>query len=260
LIEQVHAERGKTVVRAYLLVVCLILSLLIAASGEAETLNHPPWSERFYQFVEEQYGGDAGKRLRFLETFILEHQNIPVMEKLVLVNKTMNRLPWIADSDKWKRSDYWATPLQTITTFGGDCEDIAIVKWFVLNHLGVPNENLRLAYVKFRTSRGTYGSHMVLIYLVDSQKPVDRQPVYVLDNNLDEVRLAKERSDLYAVHLIDAEGNVTLIAESSTGRSVREELKEREIRQLSELKRRIAADRNTYLEFSDGTYFMPMSF
>lgn len=50
----------------------------------------------------------------------------PVMEKLKLTNDYLNNIPWIADPDLWKREDYWATPFETLTTFGGDCEDMAI--------------------------------------------------------------------------------------------------------------------------------------
>ncbi len=239
--------------------ICLVFTFLFIGSAISSEINRPPWAEKFFHYVEQEYGADAGKRLRFIQDFILQNQNLPVMEKLSLVNTTMNRLPWIADASHWKSSDYWATPLQTITTFGGDCEDIAIVKWFVLNHLGIPNENLRLAYVKFRTSRGTYGAHMVLLYLENSQLPLDQQDVYVMDNNVQEVKKGSERKDLFAVHLFDKDGNVVLITDNGVDRTVKEVLKEREIRQLSDLKRRIAEDREKYLEISGGKYFMPLS-
>lgn len=244
---------------SYLIAACSLVSLLISIHGNAGELIGPPWSENFHQHVEQEYGVEAGKRLDFIEQFILDNRDLPVMQKLSIVNRTMNQLPWIADREHWKSSDYWATPLQTITTFGGDCEDIAIAKWFVLNHLAISNEHLRLVFVKLRTSRGTYGAHMVLIYLSAPHRPLDQQPVYILDNNVQEVKRANERPDLYAVHTVDVQGNVTLITENESGRSVKEVLKEREIRQLSELKKNIAADREKYLELSDGKYYMPVS-
>ena len=44
------------------------------------------------------------------------HQDIPEMEKVIKTNEVSNHLPWIADAAHWKESDYWATPLETITT------------------------------------------------------------------------------------------------------------------------------------------------
>lgn len=152
--------------------------------------------------MEQEYGPKAAERLHYLQDFIIENQYLSVMEQLEVVNSTLNRLPTLRDRKHWNREDYWATPLETITTFGGNCEDIAIVKWLVLNHLGVTNENLRLAYVKVKESGA---DHMVLIY-VENPEDVTAGDVYVLDNLIPEVKAAYDRLDLLEVHLIDADG------------------------------------------------------
>ena len=253
---------------------------LLASTANSEILL-PPWPNHLFKYVENEYGADAANRLHYLQDLILTNQDLSVMEKLRVVNSTLNKLPWIADSTHWKSADYWATPLQTITTFGGDCEDIAITKWFVLNHLGVPNDRLRLAVVKFK---GNVGDHMVLLYLDNPAAQPQRETVYVLDNLDQQVKKGSERHDLLASYIIDKDGNMLeIIKEEGTPGRI-EDLGKREIRQLDDLKRRIAQQRETirdellrhpetddsqgpgdfqnvneYQESSDGPHFMPLS-
>jgi predicted transglutaminase-like cysteine proteinase len=52
------------------------------------------------------------------------------------------------DIDVWGKSDYWATPLESIGRLAGDCEDYSIAKYTFLKILNVPNEKLRLTYVR----------------------------------------------------------------------------------------------------------------
>ena len=61
--------------------------------------------------------------------------------------------------------------METLATFGGDCEDIAIAKWIMLTHLGIPAKKLRLAYAKVAATGENY---MVLAYVdrIDAPSPV----------------------------------------------------------------------------------------
>ena len=43
--------------------------------------------------------------------------------------------------------DYWASPLQTLGSGAGDCEDYAIVKYVVLRELGIDESDLRFVIV-----------------------------------------------------------------------------------------------------------------
>ncbi|HEX3600657.1 MAG TPA: transglutaminase-like cysteine peptidase [Lacipirellulaceae bacterium] len=45
-------------------------------------------------------------------------------------------------------ADFWASPLQTMDSEAGDCEDYAIVKYAALRELGVPADDLRLVIVQ----------------------------------------------------------------------------------------------------------------
>jgi predicted transglutaminase-like cysteine proteinase len=53
-----------------------------------------------------------------------------------------------SDWSQYGYADYWASPLQTLGSGAGDCEDYAIVKYFVLRELGVPVSDLRLVIVR----------------------------------------------------------------------------------------------------------------
>ena len=98
---------------------CLLAAVLL--SGTDSRAEFQPWSENVFAHIKQEYGDEAEERMRFVEKFIIDNQDIPDMEKVVKTNQVSNHLPWIADANHWKESDYWATPLETITTFGGDC-------------------------------------------------------------------------------------------------------------------------------------------
>ncbi|MCX7143504.1 MAG: transglutaminase-like cysteine peptidase, partial [Proteobacteria bacterium] len=97
-----------------------------------------------------------------------------------------------SDKAHWKQDDYWATPAESIASNGGDCEDYAIAKYYMLKELGVPLERLRITYVK---ALKINEAHMVLAYYA---KP-DAEP-YILDNLEPGVKPASQRTDLLPVY------------------------------------------------------------
>ena len=235
------------------LLIFLVLPFLLLG-GNPAWCEYQPWSEKVFQYVAQEYGADAEKRLRYLHSLILDNQDLPSMEKVELVNKTLNKLPWIADSSHWKQADYWAAPMETIATFGGDCEDIAIVKWVVLVHLGITEDHLRLAYVKIKK---TGENHMVLLFVKNPSAPIDQLEVYVLDNYVQEVKRGSERTDLIGIYIFDADGNIVLLDDKDGKRSIKGEYKERKIKKLEDLKKKIAANRDTFTELNDGRPLLP---
>jgi predicted transglutaminase-like cysteine proteinase len=54
----------------------------------------------------------------------------------------------MSDWAQYGYADYWASPLQTLTSRAGDCEDYAILKYVVLRHLGMAAGDLRLVIVR----------------------------------------------------------------------------------------------------------------
>lgn len=126
-------------------------------------------------------------------------------DKLRRINDFFNQnITFDEDANVWQRSDYWATPLETIARGRGDCEDFAIAKYFSLRLSGVALSKLRLVYVKARLTT-EFGdvpqAHMVLAYYA---RPT-AEPL-VLDNLQAGIRPAAQRPDLQPVFSFNSEG------------------------------------------------------
>jgi hypothetical protein len=220
----------------------------VSAAGQT---SFQPWSESLFEFIEKQHGKPGADRMRKLHQIIIENADKPIDVKLRVTNETLNHLPWIADRDKYDQDDYWATPLETITTFGGDCEDIAIAKFMMLRIMGVPKDHLRLTYVKIIK---TGEAHMVLAYINDPDLPMDKQtkPVLILDNYVDEVLPGSERKDLLAVYLIDADKKLTLISDDGKNRSVKSEVDSAKFAKLDKIKAEIRKNQEIAKQHNEG--------
>lgn len=83
------------------------------------------------------------------------------LDALQTVNAFFNRIPFLPDATHWRVEDYWATPAELTASNGGDCEDYAIAKYFLLKELGVPVERMRITCVK---ATRINEAHMVLAY------------------------------------------------------------------------------------------------
>lgn len=126
---------------------------------------------------------------------MLTNQNymkLPELQKLELVNNFMNRTPLVRSLQHWGRESYWATPLEFLSTNGGDCKDYSIAKYFTLRALGVSDEKLRILYVKELVQHKE--AHMVLVYYPDPEA----EPL-VLDNVIGIILPAMARTDLLPV-------------------------------------------------------------
>lgn len=231
---------------------CLVAMLLNAISVYSGQFQ--PWSEKVFQFTEREYGKMAAKRLRYLHDLAENNQGLSVIKKLKLVNKTMNHLPWIADEKHWKNADYWATPLETISTFGGDCEDIAIAKWVMLRLFGIPGKHLRLAGTKIKQ---TGERHMVLLYIENPDDPPDQMRVLVLDNYVSDILRGPQRTDLLGMYLFNASGDIMLLSDTGKNRSIKGVYTKRKIKKLEDLKEKIIETRSKYQKLNNGRPFLP---
>ncbi len=238
--------------KSHILTTCLLSLFLF--SGTVTATEFLPWAEDVFVSVEKEYGAKATKRVRYLHKLIMENQDLAIPEKLTLANNTLNNLPWIADAEHWKNADYWATPMETISTFGGDCEDIAIVKWVFLNHLGIPNEHLRLGYVVIKR---TGEKHMVLLYVENPSAPPEKQNALVLDNYTTDIKKGSERNDLIGVYFIDAKDTITLIANTDNKPTIKAVFTDRKMKKFDDLKKKIVADRLKYQKLNDGRPLLP---
>ena len=102
--------------------------------------------------------------------------NRPVAEQLDVVNRTMNRSPYITDPVNWGVADYWATPDQFFRK-DGDCEDYAIAKYMSLRRLGFSADDLRIVVLQ-DLNLGV--PHAVLIVFVKGE-------AMLLDNQITDV-------------------------------------------------------------------------
>lgn len=118
--------------------------------------------------------------------------------RLEATNDFVNRLVFVDDIKHWQQEDYWATPLQTIVSGGGDCEDFSLAKYFTLTGMGMDEDKLRLTYVKALTINQ---AHMVVSYY-----PTAKATPLVLDNLNTRILPASERDDLWPVYSFNGKG------------------------------------------------------
>lgn len=124
--------------------------------------------------------------------FLARYRDASAYERIDRVNRYVNKSPYVGDWANWGTRDYWATPAEFFA-MGGDCEDFAIAKYFLLRELGFGRRNLKIVVVH-DTERNQ--AHAVLVvtsgaqaWMLDSRD--DRivpwatvhhyQPIYSLD-------------------------------------------------------------------------------
>jgi predicted transglutaminase-like cysteine proteinase len=151
------------------------------------------------QKAEKKYGKEAHNRLLAWEELIRQDRNSTDQDKLKKVNQFFNsRIRFASDIDVWGVQDYWATPIEFICKNAGDCEDFAIAKYFTLKAMGIPDEKLKITYVKAIQHNM---HHMVLTYYSDPEA----EPL-VLDNLVDSVSPASKRTDLVPIFSFNGSG------------------------------------------------------
>ena len=150
--------------------------------------------------VRREHGDTAAGRLEAWQGLAESLQGRPERERVAAVNDFFNRARFRGDPELHGERDYWATPVEFLTLNAGDCEDYSIAKYFTLAALGVPDERLRITYVKADTPGGEL-AHMVLAYYPSP----DADPV-ILDNLRPELVPASRRGDLTPVYSFNGEG------------------------------------------------------
>lgn len=152
----------------------------------------------------QRYGG-AETVFRDWRQLIEDSKPLGTQDKLKRINEFFNRkLLFLDDTKIWGQTDYWATPLETLAKGQGDCEDFTIAKYFTLLSAGMPNEQMRLIYVKARIggpASNVTQAHMVLAYYATP----DAEPM-ILDNLITDIRPASRRPDLQPVFSFNSMG------------------------------------------------------
>jgi len=150
--------------------------------------------------IKKKYGKKAEKRVILWDRMLQKSKGKKTVKKLKAVNDFFNKIKYMSDRKVWKKEDYWASPFEFLGVGSGDCEDYAIAKYFALRALGVPDEKLKITYVKLR-QRGKSIAHMVLNYY---HKPTST-PI-ILDNANKSLKLATKRKDLKPIYSFNASG------------------------------------------------------
>jgi len=170
-------------------IVVLLLTFLVGCSSTPKV-----------EPVAETYGinPEVQVRLEQWKSLIDSGSQWSDIQKLTSVNDFVNQFNFVDDIDHWKQEDYWATPLQTLVTKGGDCEDFAIAKYFTLSAMGMDEEKMRLTYVKALTIKK---AHMVVSYYAQPNV----EPL-VLDNLNATILPGSQRRDLLPVYSFNGSG------------------------------------------------------
>ena len=186
----------------------ILLALLCVSIFAADTLV---LSQKLFDYVQWKYGATAKQRVMDWEKTIGEGKKLPEPEKLQLTNDFFNRVPYYTDQEHWGGGNYWATPVETLATNGGDCEDYAIGKYFTLLAMGMPMDKLKITYAK---ALKTNQPHMILAYY----DTPNADPL-ILDNLDKVIRHGAERDDLMPVYSFNADG-LWLAKERGNGRRI----------------------------------------
>ncbi|MCK7550226.1 MULTISPECIES: transglutaminase-like cysteine peptidase [Marinobacter] len=172
----------------------LLLPLLLLVS----TVAAFEIGEQLMDYVRKEFGSEAYSRLDNWQNLHRLAARAPVERQLRLVNTFFNRVRFVNDIEHWGQEDYWATPVELLTTNGGDCEDFSIAKYLTLKSMGVPDEQLRIVYVK---ALELNQAHMVLAWYPEP----DADPL-ILDNLINEIKPASQRPDLEPVYSFNGGG------------------------------------------------------
>lgn len=135
---------------------------------------------------------DQQRRLTGWQRFVQRHRHASWQQKLHLANGYLNQFDYQKDKPVRGKAESWATPYEFILQNGGDCEDFAIAKYFLLRALGIPEGQLQVTYVYHHLLKQ---NHMVLMY-----RPSEHAPVLVLDNLTNRIQPLADRPDIEPVY------------------------------------------------------------
>jgi predicted transglutaminase-like cysteine proteinase len=150
----------------------------------------------------ERLGPQAVAALAPLQDLLQQAAALDDEARLDAINAWFNRrVIFRTDDAAQGEADHWASPLETLQSGHGDCEDYAIAKYFSLIAVGTPVVRLRLVYVRAQVAGNDAQAHMVLAYYAQP----NAEPL-ILDNLVTSVRPASRRPDLTPVFSFNSEG------------------------------------------------------
>ena len=175
-----------------------IAAALVVVSGLAVVANVPYSAAQPSPTTISTTLTDQGRqRIDAWQDLMTDSSHLQGMAQLNQVNDFFNQLAYYSDQSVWGREDYWATPKEFLNLGQGDCEDYAIAKYLTLKNMGVPDDRMRIAYVRALRQNQ---AHMVLLVRDDKDK------WQVLDNLQPDIQPSSERNDLAPVYSFNSSG------------------------------------------------------
>lgn len=171
----------------------------LALAAVVVTASFTDLSEQVYAAIEKKYGKPARARVynwQLIMHELAESETLTDNQRIVKVNDFFNQVRWLSDMEHWGVEDYWATPIETLGTNGGDCEDFSIGKYFTLSEAGLDSDKIRITYVK---ALDYNQAHMVLAYYSSP----GAEPL-ILDNINKTIMPASKRRDLLPIYSFNA--------------------------------------------------------
>ena len=90
---------------------------------------------------------DLRRARREFEAMVLAASLLDLDARAAFVNLAINRgVAYAPDPPTAPGGDVWSTPFETLARGAGDCEDLAIAKFYLLIASGAPREGVRLLY------------------------------------------------------------------------------------------------------------------
>ncbi|MCK7460344.1 transglutaminase-like cysteine peptidase [Idiomarina aminovorans] len=189
-------------------IICLVFIPLWLKAGDSWQIDKKSFSQAISTYQPNNSDRIAQQWFRLLAE-LTDDLNADNKTKEVRVIKKMNRfihnnVSYKTDSVLYDTPDYWASVAQTLGQGFGDCEDFAIAQYSTLRSLGIPDEKLRLIYVKAQIGnayRSKTQAHMVLGYYSSP----DAEPL-IIDSLIEKVLPASKRNDLTPVFSFNSAG------------------------------------------------------
>ena len=128
------------------------------------------------------------------------------IEQVAEINSALNRQPYRRDQEQFGREDVWTTPV-TFARLGGDCEDYAIAKYFVLKLLGFTDANLRIVVL---TSDDADEVHALLLVRAEDNW-------LALDNKTDRLGYLRELSGWHPQYAVNQTGGFRYLSARGLG-------------------------------------------
>jgi predicted transglutaminase-like cysteine proteinase len=159
----------------------------------ANTARSPRWheimAEHGQDYLTAGCGSDpvcASPALRRLKETLGEARRLDERSAAAAINRAVNGvINHKSDRELYGVADYWAGFRATVERGAGDCEDIALVKMWMLNALGIPLDRIHLVLVRSQELRADHA--VLIVRFGDDALVLDN-----LSNDLSEDRVSDE--------------------------------------------------------------------